>query len=128
MHNGGAKQKEQFTLLPWMVVQCCVKCGEGERGREGGREGGRKGGEGVYLLSLALTSPAPPQLQLKALQTMKSLFQSTHLEARNQFIHALGPEVVKVVEGEGEVAVMIEAVQVLETLLELTPEAHSECV
>ena len=74
-----------------------------------------------------MLSFSPPQLQLKALQTIKSLFQTSHWEARNRFIHALGPEVVKVVEGEGESVVVVEAIQVLETLLELTPEAHSKC-
>ena len=43
-----------------------------------------------------------------------------------QFIHALGPEVVRIVEEGGrDTAVMVEGTQVLETLLDLTPEQHS---
>ena len=66
------------------------------------------------------------QLQLKALQTVRSVFQTSDEAVRNPFLHALGPEVVQLAEGEAEpVAVVIEALQVLEALLELTPEAHS---
>ena len=43
------------------------------------------------------------------------------------FIHALGPEVVRVVEESvrSESAVVIEATQVLEGLLDLAPEENS---
>lgn len=52
---------------------------------------------------------------------MKESVTSTH------FIHALGPEVVRVVEGEvKDAGVVVEATQVLETLLDLTPEQSSE--
>ena len=52
---------------------------------------------------------------------MKESVTSTH------FIHALGPEVVRVVEGEvRDAGVVVEATQVLETLLDLTPEQSSE--
>ena len=55
------------------------------------------------------------------------------------FIHALGPEIVRLVESSGtsrgngrrvppEPPVIIEASQVLETLLSLTAEANSESV
>lgn len=44
------------------------------------------------------------------------------------FIHALGPEVVRLVEGgvRGEATVVVEATQVLEGLLDLAPEESSE--
>ena len=79
-----------------------------------------------------------PQLQLKALHTIKSLFQrQDSTEVNVHFIHSLGPEVVKLVESYGaslvsaggerpEAAVVIEASQVLETLLAMTAEANSE--
>ena len=76
------------------------------------------------------------QLQLKALQTCKSLFQRQDpLEVNIHFIHALGPEVVRLVEGCGasttpgrrpDPTVVIEASQVLETLLAMTAEANSK--
>jgi hypothetical protein len=80
------------------------------------------------------------QLQLKALQTCKSLFQKQDpSEVNIHFIHALGPEIVRLVESSGtsrgngrrapaEPPVVIEASQVLETLLSLTAEANSESV
>ena len=78
----------------------------------------------------------PLQLQLKALQTCKSLFQRQDpLEVNIHFIHALGPEVVRLVEGDGasttpgrrpDPTVVIEASQVLETLLAMTSEANSK--
>ena len=80
------------------------------------------------------------QLQLKALQTCKSLFQKQDpSEVNVHFIHALGPEIVRLVENSGtstgnrwgapaEPPVIIEASQVLETLLSLTAEANSEFV
>ena len=80
------------------------------------------------------------QLQLKALQTCKSLFQKQDpSEVNVHFIHALGPEIVRLVESNGtnstgngqraptEPPVVIEASQVLETLLSLTAETNSEC-
>lgn len=55
------------------------------------------------------------------------MFQISSEEVRNPFLHALGPEVVRLTEGETQpVTVVIEALQVLEMLLELTPEAHSK--
>ena len=55
------------------------------------------------------------------------MFQTSDEVVRNPFLHALGPEVVRLVEGEDQpVAVVIEALQVLELVLELTPEAHSK--
>lgn len=55
------------------------------------------------------------------------MFQIGSEEVRNPFLHALGPEVVRIAEGETQpVTVVIEALQVLEMLLELTPEAHSK--
>lgn len=84
------------------------------------------------------------QLQLKVLQTCKSLFQrQDSSEVNVHFIHALGPEIVRLMEacapgstGTGgggggarpDSAVVIEASQVLETLLAITAEAHSELV
>lgn len=52
---------------------------------------------------------------------MKDSVASTH------FIHTLGPEIVRVVEGEvRDAGVVVEATQVLETLLDLTPEQSSK--
>ena len=81
------------------------------------------------------------QLQLKALQTCKSLFQKQDSSEVNiSFIHTLGPEIVRLVEESGtsagsssrgrsaEPPVIIEASQVLETLLALTAEANSEMI
>lgn len=48
--------------------------------------------------------------------------------ANVHFIHRLGPEVVKLVEErgrEGQLEVVLEATQVLELLLEATPESKS---
>lgn len=57
----------------------------------------------------------------KSLFAMKESVTSTH------FIHTLGPEVVRVVEGEvRDAGVVVEATQVLETLLDLTPEQSSK--
>ena len=70
-----------------------------------------------------------PQLQLKTLQTCRLLFARQPAEGTSaHFIHALGPEVVRVVEGgvRGEAAVVVEATQVLEGLLDLAPEESSE--
>ena len=60
---------------------------------------------------------------------MRSVFQNTMaVDVRNSFVHSLGPEVVRLVQERGDnVTVAIESLQVLETLLELTPETHSEC-
>ena len=59
----------------------------------------------------------------------KSLFQYHEKEIRNPFIQALGPEVVRLIEKKAEpVTTVIEALQVLEMVLELTPEVHSKCV
>lgn len=66
------------------------------------------------------------QLQLKTLQTLRSVFQVSSEEVRNPFLHALGPEVVRLAEEAQPVTVVIEALQVLEMVLELTPEAHSK--
>ena len=66
------------------------------------------------------------QLQMKALQMARSVFQTKEEMVRNPFIHALGPEVVKLVERKEEpVSTVIEALQVLELLLEMTPDSHS---
>lgn len=55
------------------------------------------------------------------------MFQVSSEEVRNPFLHALGPEVVRLAEGDAQpVTVVIEALQALEMLLELTPEAHSK--
>lgn len=75
----------------------------------------------------------PFQLQIKALQTCKSLFQTHDASGSTSsvhFIHRLGPVVVGMVEGgggrEGKLEVMVEASQVLEGLLEATPQDKSE--
>ena len=58
---------------------------------------------------------------------VRSVFQITDETIRNPFVHALGPEVVRLVEEREEpVTVVIEALQVLELLLEMTPDAHSK--
>ncbi len=81
----------------------------------------------LLFLSLSLS-----QLQLKALHTCKSLFNGHASSPTNvHFIHRLGPEVVRLVEGcgtggEGQLEVMTEATQALELLLEATPTAKSE--
>lgn len=57
----------------------------------------------------------------------KSLFQSTDKDVRNPFINSLGPEVVRLVEKKAEpVSTTIEALQVLEMVLDITPDLHSE--
>ena len=57
---------------------------------------------------------------------VRSVFQISNEVVRNPFLHALGPEIVRLVEGETQpVAVAIEALQVLELVLELTPDEHS---
>ena len=72
------------------------------------------------------------QLQVKALHTCKSLFSSHASNPTSvHFIHKLGPEVVKLVQGcglqrEGSLEVMTESSQILELLLEATPTAKSE--
>ena len=71
------------------------------------------------------------QLQLKVLQTCKLIFLSQENELSVHFIHALGPEVVRLVEEgvrgeEGDSVVIVEATQVLEGLLDATPEEKSE--
>ena len=64
---------------------------------------------------------------MKTLQMALSVFQSSEVEVRNPFIQSLGPEVVRLVEKKAEpVTTVIEALQVLEMLLELTPETHSK--
>ena len=70
------------------------------------------------------------QLQLKALQTCKSLFLKQDPSEMNiHFIHALGPEVVRVVEectSGCEPSVVVEATNVLDALLDGTPETKSD--
>ena len=79
-----------------------------------------------YLYSRETNSPSL-QLQMKTLQMALSVFQSSEVEVRNPFIQSLGPEVVRLVEKKAEpVTTVIEALQVLEMLLELTPETHSK--
>ena len=63
---------------------------------------------------------------MKALQMAKSIFQSSIEEVRNSFVCALAPEIVALVEKKAEpVTTVIEALQVLEMLLEMTPDNHS---
>lgn len=57
---------------------------------------------------------------------VKSVFQINNEVVRNPFLHVLGPEIVRLVEKKAEsVTVATEALQVLEMLLEMTPDTHS---
>ena len=82
-----------------------------------------------------LPSTAPlslPQLQVRGLQSCRAIFLYCHGNSGNaHFIHALGPEVVELVEagvrgGVKDAGVIVEAMQVLETLLDLTADTNSE--
>ena len=65
---------------------------------------------------------------------MATVFQCPHREVSTPYIHALGPRIVEYLHGIGgnkpdkdeEVAVVMEAVKLLELLVGLTEESHSE--
>ena len=80
---------------------------------------------------------AVAQVQMKSLQVCDVLFVMKRKELASHFIHALGPELVGIVEesmkktGPGgrktvEAKVVIRAIQLLEILLERTPEDKSK--
>ncbi len=83
------------------------------------------------MLKISLITPS--QVQTRALQICKSLFQKASVsQASVSFIHSVGPCVVRLVEGcmagGVESGVVTEATQVLEVLLEATKDENSEFI
>ncbi len=76
--------------------------------------------------------PPSPQFHMKTLQACKLLFLGSKSNLSVHFIHALGPEVVRLVEDglsgreKIEVGVVIEATKILESLLDQTPDDQSK--